>query len=133
MNKELLAQRLSGREYMNEITKDEESLAKKAGLVVVFGCSDDLAEFKGAIYDEIGAYGGRAVRLNKKGLIKNECDDDDCPYFRRLSTTGTLIEIVWNKDGYSWTYKTEIPHATFEVMEDREPYCRGIVFALEDV
>lgn len=44
------------------------------------------------------------------------------------------IEALWCKeDGYSWTYKTEIPHATFEVVEDEEPYCRGIVFALADL
>ncbi|MNW22346.1 hypothetical protein D3C71_2237660 [compost metagenome] len=41
------------------------------------------------------------------------------------------IEALWCKeDGYSWTYKTEIPHATFEVADGDEPYCRGIVFSL---
>jgi hypothetical protein len=41
---------------------------------------------------------------------------------------------LWAEEGdYSWTYATEIPHATFEVIEDDGPYCRGIVFALADV
>ena len=37
-----LAELLNGREYGNEITSDEEKLAKESGLVVVFGYSDDM-------------------------------------------------------------------------------------------
>ena len=33
----------------------------------------------------------------------------------------------------AWTYMTDIPHATFDVMDDGELYCRGIVFALADL
>lgn len=40
---------LSGRDYMNEITRGEEEQAKAAGLVVVFGYSDDNMELRGAI------------------------------------------------------------------------------------
>jgi hypothetical protein len=47
--------------------------------------------------------------------------------------TARKIEAVWAEDGYSWTYRTDIPHATFEITEDGEPYCRGIVFALADL
>ena len=35
-----LAQILNGREYTNEITKEEEALAKAAGLLVVFALAD---------------------------------------------------------------------------------------------
>jgi hypothetical protein len=40
---------------------------------------------------------------------------------------------VWGKDDTSWSYETDIPHATFDVLEDGEVYCRGIVFALADL
>lgn len=49
---------LDGREYLHEITKEEEALAKELGFVVVFGYSDDNAELRGAIDDEIGCYDG---------------------------------------------------------------------------
>ena len=39
------AKMLDGREYLHEITKEEEALAKELGFVVVFGYSDDNAEF----------------------------------------------------------------------------------------
>ncbi len=64
-----------------------------------------------------------------------ESDDDAGlkDYFERAPGAMT-IDALWCKEpGYSWTFRTDIPHATFEVVEDGEPYCRGIVFALADV
>ena len=48
------ANRLSGREYMSEISAEEEREAREKGLVIVFGYSDDCIEFRGAIDDELG-------------------------------------------------------------------------------
>lgn len=53
-----LAALLNGREYRKEMSRDEEQVAKAAGLVVVFGASDDLMELRGAISDEVGCYDG---------------------------------------------------------------------------
>lgn len=134
MNKEQLAAQLDGREYGNEITDDEEAQAKAAGLVVVFGYSDDNMELRGSIYDELGCYNGGTAYLDKHGLIQSDCDQgEDCPYFKRAQAGAATINAEWGKDGYSWTYKTDIPHATFEIVEDGEKFCRGIVFSLADV
>lgn len=38
------------------------------------------------------------------------------------------IDAIWCEDGYSWTYHTNIPHATFNIYEGSETYCKGIVF-----
>lgn len=135
MTKEELAAELNGREYRNEITKAEAAEAKAAGLVIVFGASDDLMEFRGAIYDEVGCYNGGTAYLTSSGMLVNDCDDDECPHFKKLKAKAATIEAVWGESGDApvWTYKTDIPHATFEIVEDGEPYCRGIVFALADV
>lgn len=138
MTKEELAARLNGREYRKEITSQERLEAKESGLVVVYGASDDLMEFEGAIYDEMGCYDGGTALIDADGLLDREQieDDDDeaiANYVARKKTARS-IEALWSKeDGYSWTYQTEIPHATFEVVEDGEPYCRGIVLALVDL
>jgi len=47
------AEMLNGREYGNELTRNEEAMAKEYGLVVAYGASDDLMEFGGAICDEL--------------------------------------------------------------------------------
>lgn len=141
MTPQELADRLNGRDYGSEMTRAEEAEAKDAGIVVVFGASDDLMEFRGAIDDEMGAWGGAEVWVDVEGLVpnfENACDEPDHSkkdalreYFRR-EKGGVTIEAHWNRDGYSWTYSTDIPHATFDIMEDGEKYCRGIVFRLED-
>ena len=100
------AERLDGREYGNEITKSEEQEAKELGFVVVFGYSDDNAEFRGAIDDEVGCFDGGRVY-----------EDGD-----------KYIDAVWCEGKYDWTYKTNIPHATFDIYDYCGKYCKGIVF-----
>lgn len=126
----LLADRLNGSQYPLHLSKEITEAAKTAGLVIVYGASDDLMEFEGAIADEVGCYEGGTAYLDSAGLFQNECSDDDCPHFARLKQRAATIEAVWDEDGYSWTYKTAIPHETFEVLENGEKYCRGIVFEL---
>ena len=89
-----LAIELNGREAGGEVVWGEERDIKDAGLVAVYGYSDDNVEFSGAINDEVKA--------------------------------------VWHdKGGPCWTFETDIPHETFTVMEDGEPFCVGIVFSME--
>lgn len=138
MNAKELAAQLNGLQYPVRIPKTLTDAAKAAGLVIVYGASDDLMEFEGAIYDEIGCYDGGTAYVDAKGLLPDrdsiEDDDELKDYFAR-QPNAQPIEALWCQEGeYSWTYKTDIPHETFEVMEDGEPpYCRGIVFALSDL
>lgn len=132
MNAQELAGLLDGREYNNEMTKAEEAQARADGLVVVFGYSDDNMEFRGAITDEIGCYGGGTAYLTPAGLLTNDCDNDECPHFEKLKESAAKIHAIWGKQSFSWTYQTDIPHATFVVIDDGEKFCRGIVFALSD-
>lgn len=136
MNAKDFATRLNGRAYRSEISKDEAAQASAAGLVVVYGASDDLMEFEGQISDEIGAYEGTTAYLNKSGLLLNECDNDDCPYHKREKDSASTIKALWcneGDNGPTWSYKTEIPHETFDIFDGDEYYCRGIIFALKDV
>jgi hypothetical protein len=141
--KEWLAALLNGREIGKEITKEEEQIARESGLVVLFGASDDLAEFRGAIEDEVNGYGGRDIMILDGKLLPADAFDCGCEWAEAAEQAALAraaeIESVWceGKDGedgplISWTYITKIPHATFDVMEDGEVYCRGIVFDLAD-
>lgn len=130
MTKEELAAKLNGREYGDEITEAEEREAKAAGLVVIYGYSDDNTELNGVIDDEVGCYGGKAIKLHARGVLASHaspCECEFCGYASAARKCAT-VEALWCKEeGYSWTYKTNLPHATFEIVEDGEPYCRGIV------
>jgi hypothetical protein len=139
MNAKELAEKLTGIEYPCGIPTELTKAAKASGLVIVYGGSDDLMEFEGAINDELGAYGGTTVKVYDGGLLpdfEQIADNKDKDLLREYflhENDSKEIEALWCKEGeYSWTYKTDIPHSTFEIVEDGDPYCRGIVFALKD-
>lgn len=128
-----IAAELDGAEYPVRISKELQARAKEFGVVIVYGASDDLMEFDGAIHDEIDCYEGGTAYLTKDGLLQNDCESEECPHFEKLKTGSAFIDADWDNDGYTWTYRTAIPHATFEIVEDGEKYCRGIVFDLDDI
>jgi hypothetical protein len=132
MNIQEFAKQLDGRKYGSEITPAEEKQAKELGFVVVFGASDDLAEFRGAIGDEADCWDGGEILFDKDGIFE-ECGEG-CKYSKAAKEKCRVIEAIWcDEVDYSWTYKTDIPHATFDIMEDGEKYCRGIVFELKSL
>lgn len=122
------AEVLNNREYDNpQFTKEEIKVAKDNGFVIVYGASDDLMEFEGAICDEGGCFDGGEVYFNKNGVTEEEGEN--------------VIEALWcdseavdeNENMITWSYKTDIPHETFMIYQYGEPYCRGIVFSIDDV
>ena len=128
------AKSISGKEYgYPQFTKDEIETAKENGFVIVYGCSDDLMEFEGAIRDEGGCFDGGRVYFNKTEVCQ---DESDRSAFDNYSNS---INAVWDGDMdengklITWTYETEIPHETFMIYEGGDPYCRGIVFSIDDV
>lgn len=131
--KKEIANRLNGNEYCMEVPERDAQYAKENGVVIVFGASDDLIEFRGAIYDEVCCFKGGKAYFDSKGFIANECENEDCPYFQEKLLHAKHITAIWDSEGFSWTYTTSIPHDVFEILEDGMKYCRGIVFAIEDL
>lgn len=138
MNKEEFASLITGREYGKEMTCEEEAQAKASGLLVVFGASDDLTELRGVLHDEAGAWDGATHRIDAKGFIptyeqaQDGDESDMADYFARKGK-GIEVRAKWAAGDYSWVIETDVPHATFEIVEGDEKYCRGIVIALADL
>jgi hypothetical protein len=134
MTRDEAAAKLNGNQYRKEGSKELFAAMKAAGLVAVYGASDDLMELSGALNDEVGAYNGGVAYLSRDGLIANECENDDRPHFKKaLESAPATIEALWDSNGFSWQYATDLPHSKFVIKEDDENYCEGIVFALADV
>lgn len=123
---------LNGRQYRNECSSDLHRRMHKAGIVAVFGGSDDLIYFAGAANDELGARNGSEFFFTTEGLLGNDCDRD-CPHYERAKRAAVPVRAIWNDNGFSWRYDTAIPHLKFVIMEDDDTYCQGIVFYLKDV
>ncbi|MDM4014945.1 hypothetical protein [Roseiconus lacunae] len=129
------AERLNGRERREEITDDEIQTAKENGLVVIYGHSDDLVILAGAISDEVSAFGGTTFRFAKCGLCRDwdEIDHDDLfqvrEFIRRESLPTIEVRALWCELGYRWAWwiETDGECGVFEIFDDGEPFCRGIV------
>lgn len=142
MEKEELALKLNGVEYRNELSDDLHHAAKECGLIVIYGGSDDLLYLGGVGNDEIGCYNGGDLVICKDGdaemveyLIDLEGEDNErLLKLDQSKSAGNIVEAQWCEvDGYSWTYKTKLPHARFDVIEDGDKYCRGIVIDIKDL
>lgn len=128
------AKSISGKEYgYPQFTKEEIETAKENGFVIVYGASDDLMEFEGAIYDEVGCFDGGTDLIDKTGAISEDSADDEDKDLQRIEAIWCGGEKDENGNEITWTYETDIPHETFMIYEDGEPYCRGIVFSIDDI
>jgi hypothetical protein len=128
---EAFAARLNGREYRDEIGVVEAAEAKIAGLLVCFGASDGLLEFRGVLDDEVGAWEGTVCRISRDLKVIEQRDDH-----RELVAAGwspptpaITVRAAWCPEGFdgSWLITADEPFAPFDIMEDGELYCRGCV------
>lgn len=130
--KKVIAEMLKGSKYREEPSGSTIELAKANGVVIVYGASDDLMELRGAIDDEVGMYEGGTAYINKDGVIyKPDCC---CEYaedwYDQAAQTAVAIRAVWCEGDYSWQYEVAVPFETFEITEDGDKYCLGIVIDL---
>lgn len=99
------------------------SYAEENNIVIVYGYSDDCAELCGAVREEIPCYDGGSFWINRHGLISDT-----------WKSGSHEVKAIWcGPSGASWEYKTDIPHETFNVYEDEDVFCIGIVFCLDDL
>jgi hypothetical protein len=146
-----LAKQLNNRCYGEEITKEEEKLAKENNLVVIFGASDDLVELRGAIEEEFGL--GYRILITKDGLLENDCENENCPHFHGLLNAGLRIKSVFEikahwcgeglepsfyesieKPNFCFTCEALTELTTFDILEDNgDYYCRGIILDLDEL
>jgi hypothetical protein len=123
---------LNGREYRDEMPEGFEEKLKEAGLIAIYGYSDDLMQFSGCISDEAGA---GTVHLAQGSIPQSECDEgDDCPYFKALIKNFPVVKAIWDEDPeWTWAYETELEHTTFGIFEDGDKFCRGIIIRNSDL
>jgi hypothetical protein len=111
--------------------------AINSGLVIVFGSSNDRMVIEGAIGDDLEAMGGRTISVYKYSVLGSKDDihnDKDLNKWLKNKSASKEIDAMWAcDDNYSWTYKTDIPHATFAILKAGSSYCRGIVFSVDEI
>jgi len=126
-----LADRINGRDIGEEITKDDIMDAKESGLLIVCGASDDLTVFYGAFSDEAGAWGGETHKVTTSGDIFYVQEEHDDLIKAGWTPPKIVMEVTaeWSPTdpAASWLITANVPYESFDIMEDGELYCRGIV------
>lgn len=123
------AEMINGKQYgYPQFSKEEIALAKENQFVIVYGASDDLMEFDGAIYDEGGCFDGGKIYFDHNGVSE---DNTKCNCITALWCDKNAKDNNGNQ--ITWTYQTDIPHETFMIYENEESYCRGIIFHINDI
>lgn len=121
------AVKLNHREYREELSREEIRMAKELGFVIVFGASDDLIEFYGAINEEFDCYGGGFFQFDALSKCFSPVEENE------VNKNCFYIEPLFAEGEYTWVYRTNIPHAEFDIIENGEKYCRGIIFSLDSL
>lgn len=85
---------------------------------------------KEATLTDGGCYGGGKVYFNRDEVCQSNERENYPNWIKAIWCGGETDE---NGQEITWTYETEIPQETFMIYEDGEPYCRGIVFSVEDL
>lgn len=132
------ADELNGNHYGEEGNADLFRHMKADRVVAVFGYSDDLMLFRGAIDDETGY---EEAFVTKAGLLENNCESDRCPHFKKLKKPATQVYggSTDTDGGSMFHFFIRGPNrskferfAEFKIMDDDGIYCTGIVFSLDD-
>ena len=131
------AKLLDGRDVaddsFNLLSEEESSKAKREGIVVVTGYSDDLMEFDGAMKDEFDCFDGGTVYVVKDNIYKNLQDIPKGSIIHPV-TAKWYEKMDWEQLGMiPWSYDTDIPHETFILYNGGELWCEGIVFQMDNL
>lgn len=98
------AKSISGKEYgYPQFTKEEIETAKENRFVIVYGCSDDLMEFEGAIRDEGGCFDGGRVFFNHDEVYQGY-NKEKYPYWINAVWCGGEFQLTRPSRGVTAVY-----------------------------
>jgi hypothetical protein len=110
------------------------------GAAIIYGYSDDAVMVEGVINDQGSAYDSNTLWLDREGFLPINEDltlqDDEpatveeCRKIVKRFDSSVKVRAIWQDSGIAWTYEFEGDHRTFDILEDGEVWCRGIVFLL---
>ena len=85
--------------------------------------------FHGMIFEE------ENFRISDTGFAARECENTECPYFKKIITevTGVIIVSKYSDDEkYSFKISANFPYANFNWKCD-DKNCLGIIFSIDEV
>jgi hypothetical protein len=119
-------------EIENHFSDSEINCAKRNGLIIVSGYSDDLIELDGAIQEEGDCFMGNDFHLiQKNGEWKLEQGIGNYNNISAKWYEGTETDEFG--ETIPWTYETDIPHSDFLMTFRGDIFCKAFVFDIKDL
>lgn len=141
------AELLNNHNYGDNFDKDLIQEMKENGIVIAYGCSDDLFELDGALQLEYDCFSDEHfIWISEEAVfvseneIENLLNEIDFEYPKFLNTIKKVLNYddkffikVKHPKGVQFKYETNIPCEWFDIIEDDELYCKGFVFELNSI
>jgi len=144
MNLKEWAEKFNNMEYGSNNIRDAQDELEADGVIAVMGASDDLCELYGDISDEFNCYNGNKLYWVGNGFCsETEKDNFLCVVDNEYPIFFEKCQAIFNKDcsyinikegtNCQFEYETNIPCERFNVMEDGNLYCSGLLFYTKDL
>lgn len=131
MTKEEIAKKLDGREFGFELDESIISVADRNNLVILTA-GDEYVCLHGCIY--VPEICEEIIHFNRSTKDYFPLRNIQSKRYLKTVEKSRKIQVLHRKEKpFLWTFKTDIPHATFEVTDRGEKFCRGIVFSIKDL
>ena len=123
---------LSLRDFSEGLYEIEAECAKRNGLVIVYGHSDDVIQLDGAACSSGDCFQGGEFHLVKNKSCWKLADG--------VGKCNNISALWYSCDAVNdygecipWSYKTDIPCEKIYVTRDGDPFCEGFVFSINDL
>ena len=141
------AELLNNHNYGDNFDKNLIQEMKENGIVIAYGCSDDLFELDGALQLEYDCFSDEHfIWISEEAVfvseneIENLLNEIDFEYPKFLNTIKKVLNYddkffikVKHPKRVQFKYETNIPCEWFDIIEDDELYCKGFVFELNSI
>ena len=115
------------------------ALAEASQLVIVYRFSGDTTRFAGIHTGMQECWADDEIWIDDEGFLPDfeflPMGDKETfrEYFQREDRAVSLVNLFDPAADLSWSIKTDIAHETFVFKLGDKPFCRGIVFSMEEV
>lgn len=111
--------------------------AKERGIVILYNIHPMTCVLKGAIHSETDCYVGKIAFIDSTGFSRRfyfTDPEERFSYKNWKENKDIEFRIKCNSEGNPyWRYETKIPHEKFDVYEDGELFCEGIIFYADEL
>lgn len=135
LSKEEFAAMISGRQISQLLNASEIRAAKSAGLFIIYGDSDDVISVRGLQNNDFDVDDHWVSGNGIVDITEEQAETlKEFGFYDQFLEGAVRLECYFDEPGqeFSWEFKVDMQHSTFEIYEGEERFCLGIVLDSKD-